>query len=335
METPTPACLTCGSRITGPLALDTCTACRLEAALVDPIAEDPEAPGLAPGVLERLGDYELLEEIGRGGMGVIYKARQVHLRRIVAIKMLLAGEFADATTRRRLLREAQAAAQLQHPNIVAVHDVGESNGRAYFVMEYVPGRNLSQAMRESLFPIARSARYVRELATAIQYAHDRGVVHRDLKPSNILLDPEDRLKLADFGLNKWLAEDSEAMTTVSSGTPSFMAPEQVQGVHGISGKHTDIFGLGGILYFLLAGRPPFIGSTIAETLRAVLESDPVPPSSIRPGIPRDLEAVCMKCLEKEPARRYLSATELAEDLARWINHLPFRAKPSIPLDHSL
>ncbi|MBX3732902.1 MAG: protein kinase [Verrucomicrobiae bacterium] len=322
------------SRCRSPLGRDVgdgvCAACLLEEAL--PAAEGYGEPAsehtLAADVslVQHFGPYELLEEVGRGGMGVIYKARQPGLDRVVALKMLLAGEFADARARERLLREAKIAARLTHPHIVTIHEVGEHQGRPYFAMEYVPGRNLAQHCRDGLLPVATAVRYVEQLARAVHYAHQHGVIHRDLKPANILISPDDEPKLTDFGLTKSLVDPTQ--TIESAGSPNFMAPEQADSTLGTTGTPTDIYGLGAILYYLLTGRPPAVGETLSETLRAVVTGEPVAPRQLRPALPRDLETITLKCLEKEPARRYGSALEVADDLTRWQRHETIHARPS-------
>ena len=326
------------SRCCAPLGRDVgggvCTACLLEEALpaaegfCEPASEHALAADVA--LVQHFGPYELLEEVGRGGMGVIYKARQPGLDRVVALKMLLAGEFADARARERLLREAKIASRLTHPGIVTIHEVGEHQGRPFFAMEYVPGRNLAQHCRDGLLPVNTAVRYVEQLARAVHYAHQHGVIHRDLKPANILISPDDEPKLTDFGLTKSLVDPTQ--TIESAGSPNFMAPEQADSTLGTTGTPTDIFGLGAILYYLLTGRPPAVGETLSETLRNVVTGEPVAPRQLRPALPRDLETITLKCLEKEPARRYGSALEVADELARWQRHEPIHAtNPSTPV----
>jgi serine/threonine protein kinase len=281
------------------------------------------------GIVQRFGPYELLEEIGRGGMGVIYKARQEGLDRIVALKMLLAGEFADAKARERLLREAKVAARLAHPNLVTIHDAGESQGRVYFAMEYVPGLNLAQLTQERMLPIGQAARLMAELARAIDYAHRNGVVHRDLKPANVLVTPDGRPKLTDFGLTRSTFSDAASCSLESAGTPNFMSPEQADPRSGKTGTHTDIFGLGALLYFVLTGHPPVRGDTLAEVLREAVEGRPIPPRKLRGELPGDLEAICLKCLEKAPAHRYAGAAEVAGELERFLNGQPVRTRANV------
>lgn len=275
------------------------------------------------------GDYELLEEIARGGMGVVWKARQNSLNRTVAIKMILAGKLADAAEVQRFLREAEAAANLQHPNIVAIHEVGEHDGQNYFSMDYVEGRDLGALVREGALPAQRAARYVKIIAEAIHFAHQRGTLHRDLKPQNVLIDASDQPHITDFGLAKFVEHDSGlTQTGAVMGSPSYMPPEQASGRHNQVGPHSDVYAIGAILYELLTGRPPFRGATAMATLRAVMESDAIAPRKLNTGVPPDLETICLKCLEKSPERRYHSARELAEDLQRYLNCEPIFARPA-------
>lgn len=330
MSSASKQCARCGQPQGDTLRGTLCAVCRLEDLMVSGVERPapPESHSLeedSPQV-QRLGPYELLEEVGRGGMGVIYRARHPGLDRIVALKMLLAGEFADAKARERLLREAKIAARLTHPGIVTIHDVGEHDGRPYFAMEYVPGPNLAQLCRDNLLPLPVVVRYVEHLARAVHYAHQHGVIHRDLKPANVLISSDDVPKLTDFGLTKSLIDPTR--TLESAGSPNFMAPEQADSSLGATGTPTDIYGLGAILYYLLTGRPPAVGETLSETLRNVVAGDPVPPRELRPALPRDLETVTLRCLEKDPGRRYGSALELAEELARWQRHEPIQARPA-------
>lgn len=272
------------------------------------------------------GDYELLEEIARGGMGVVYKAQQVSLNRVVALKMILAGQLASPEDVRRFRAEAEAAANLRHPNIVGIHEVGEHHGQHYFSMDYVAGRSLADLMRDGPLPAERAARYVRTVAEAIHHAHKQGTLHRDLKPSNVLLDAEDRPLVTDFGLAKKI-EGGAGPTAPGEilGTPSYMPPEQAAG--GPLGPAADVYSLGALLYALVTGRPPFQSDNTLDTLLQVLHNEPVPPRLLNPKIPAGLEAVCLKCLEKEPGRRYGSAQELADDLGRLLVGEPVRARP--------
>jgi WD40 repeat protein/predicted Ser/Thr protein kinase len=278
--------------------------------------------------LGRFGDYELLDEIARGGMGVVYRARQVSLDRIVAVKMLLFGPLASPETIQRFRIEAAAAGSLQHPNIVSVHEVGLHDGQHFFAMEYVAGRSLSAIVKDGPLPPKRAATYLKTIAEAIHYAHERGILHRDLKPSNVLIDPFDQPKVTDFGLAKRL--ETEIELTLSGqllGSPNYMPPEQAAAKRGAVGKRSDVYALGAILYHLLTGRPPFVAPTVAETLHEVLNTEPVSPRVLNPGVPRDLETICLKCLEKDPAKRYQTAASLAEELARFVGQEPIQARP--------
>jgi WD40 repeat protein len=262
-------------------------------------------------------------------MGVVYKARQVSLDRLVALKMLLFGRLESKDSIQRFRIEASAAASLQHPNIVAVHEVGVHDGQHYLVMEYITGQTLSKISGGQPLPPPRAAAYVKTIAEAIHYAHEKGVLHRDLKPSNVLIDLNDEPHVTDFGLAKRL--DSETDLTLSGqvlGSPSYMSPEQASGARGKVGRYSDIYSLGAILFHLLTGRPPFVAETINETIELVLERDPVTPRVLVAGVPRDLETICLKCLEKEPTKRYATAQELAEELDRFLKNEPIRARRS-------
>ena len=290
----------------------------------------------AAATLRYFGDYELLEEIARGGMGVVWKARQVSLNRTVAVKMLLAGKFSSPEFVQRFRTEAEAAANLQHPHIVAIHEVGEHEGHQYFSMDYVEGQNLAQLGREQPLPARRAAGLMRIIAGAVHYAHQHGVIHRDLKPSNVLLDPQGQPRVTDFGLAKRLPStaairhpQSEMDLTLTGqvlGTPAYMPPEQAGGRKNEIGVTSDVYSLGALLYFLLTGRAPFVGNSLEETLRQVYEMEPVSPRLFNPAVPHDLETICLKCLEKEPRRRYCSAQELADELDRFLKDEPIRAR---------
>jgi eukaryotic-like serine/threonine-protein kinase len=277
--------------------------------------------------LSRLGDYDLLAEIGRGGMGVVFKARHVKLNRIVALKMILAGALAKADDLQRFNTEAAAAAQLQHPGIVALYEAGTLDNQPYFSMEYVHGSSLSQMISAGPLPGRRAAVYLEKTARAVHYAHQRGIIHRDLKPANILVDEHDQPKITDFGLAKLLQTDSgQTRTGTVIGTPSYMSPEQASASKDL-GPAGDIYSLGAILFELITGRPPFRGETALATLTQVAEADAPPPRSIRPDIDVDLETICLKCLAKEPSRRYASAEALADDLQRYLEGEPIAARP--------
>jgi serine/threonine-protein kinase len=292
-----------------------------------PSADDPDRARH-----ERFADYELFAEVARGGMGVVYKARQVSLNRIVAVKMILAGRLAGDDDVRRFRAEAEAAANLRHPNIVAIHEVGAFRGQHYFSMDFVEGRSLAQIVRESPLSAARAAAYVRIVAEAIHHAHTQGILHRDLKPSNVLVDVDDQPRITDFGLAKRFAAGSE--TTFSGavvGTASYMPPEQAAGQGAEVGPASDVYSLGAMLYELVTGRPPFRAETPLETLRQVRDCLPASPRALNPKLPQDLETICLKCLAKEPRQRYATARELAEELRRFVAGEPIHARPVGPV----
>jgi len=324
-------CPRCGGELEPGSAEGLCPRCLLQ----DAFEAAPETerlvsvPEPAPGTRIRyFGDYELLQELGHGGMGVVYQARQVSLNRLVAVKLIQGGEFASPQFIQRFRTEAEAAARLQHPNIVAIHEVGEYRGQHYFSMDYVEGPTLEEQVRKGPLPPQRAAALVRTMAEAIHYAHGQGILHRDLKPSNVLVDRLDQPRITDFGLAKVLTGDSElTLTGQPLGSPGYMAPEQASGKPGELGPHSDLYALGAVLYHLLTGRAPFHAETLTEVLRQVRETEPVRPRSLNPSVPRDLETICLKCLEKEPHRRYRSAKDLAEELGRFAAGKPILARP--------
>jgi tetratricopeptide (TPR) repeat protein len=293
-----------------------------------------------------LPGFEIIRELGRGGAGVVYLAREVALDRLVAVKVLLSGEFASAEARQRFRREAEAAAALRHPNIVPVHAIGEHHGRPFLVLEYIAGGSLDRATGGTPMPARRAAALVRQLADAVGHAHAAGIVHRDLKPANVLLasrererpeaahessppvaDAPDTPKIADFGLAKRLdLADGPTATSQVLGTPSYMAPEQAAAAKEV-GPAADIYALGAILYDCLTGRPPFKAASLLETLAHVTGREPAAPRSLNPAVPRDLETICLKCLSREPTRRYASAAALADDLGRFLDGRPVLARP--------
>jgi eukaryotic-like serine/threonine-protein kinase len=311
-----------------------CPACAFELVLED----DPEAIDSERFVqsLKRqpagkpwAGDYELLDCIGEGGMGVVYRARQLSLNRWVALKMIRASRSAREHERERFFREATAVAGLRHPDVVTVYEVGEFEGTPWFAMEYVEGRSLSELVRQNPFDPVDAARCVERVARAIHHAHQNGVLHRDLKPSNVMLDVSGAPRVLDFGLAKIVASGSELTQTGSVlGSPSYMSPEQARGDESSVDVRTDVYSLGAILYELLVGHAPFQSATPIETLRLVIDQEPVAIRLLNPAIPRDLETVCLTCLEKSPGRRYPTALELAEELRRFVNDVPVLTRPS-------
>jgi mono/diheme cytochrome c family protein len=270
--------------------------------------------------------HELLEVLDHGGMGIVYKARQVALKRVVAVKTILVGLHAGTQARARFRAEAEAVARLQHPNIVHIYEVGDVEGRPYFSMEFVEGGSLARRLADGPLSPAQAAELLSTLADAVHYAHQRGVIHRDLKPSNVLL-ADGVPKLADFGLAKRL--DGATRHTQSGailGTPAYMAPEQADGKAREVGPGADVYALGAILYETLTGRPPFVGESLLDTVLQVLNTEPLPPTRRRADVPRSLEAICLKCLAKQAEQRYASAAELSEDLRRFLAGRPVQAR---------
>jgi serine/threonine protein kinase len=286
---------------------------------------EPASP--SPGSLPTIAGHEVLGVLGHGGMGVVYQARDRDLDRYVAVKMIAGGSVADPARRRRFEVEARAVARLQHPNILQVHRIGEHEGCPFLVLEFAEGGSLAERLAEKPQPPSVAAALVETLARAVQVAHDHGIVHRDLKPRNILLSADGIPKVSDFGLAKLLDSDSkETRTGHLLGTPSYMAPEQTDERAKSVGPQTDVYGLGAILYQALAGRPPFLGGSALETVRLVNSTEAIPPRQSRPEVPKDLETICLRCLEKEPARRYASARDLADDLRRFLEGRPIVAR---------
>jgi TolB-like protein/Flp pilus assembly protein TadD len=283
-------------------------------------------------LLGELGDYELLEEVGRGGQGVVFRARQKSLNRTIALKVISLGQWASKAHLKRFRLEAEAAARLEHPGIVPIHEVGERDGSCYFSMKFVEGGQLDEVVRREPMPIRRAAELIAKVARTVHYAHEHGILHRDIKPGNILLDAKGEPHLTDFGLARLVESESSVTQTLDVlGTPSYMAPEQAVGNNVGVSSATDVYGLGAVLYQLLTAQPPFAGGTTYETIKLLLDTEPRPPRLLNPKVDRDLSTICLKCLEKDPKRRYSSALALAEDLERWLKHEPIAARRVGPL----
>ena len=343
-------CRKCGAKIFSDVPEGLCPRCVLKSALgnfpdaavaggVDPgrsdtssAADENGAPSnkksaRAAELLGELGDYELLEEIGRGGQGVVFRARQKSLNRTVALKVISLGQWASKAHLKRFRREAEAAASLDHPGIVPIYEVGERDGSCYFSMKFVEGGQLDEVTKRSPMSIRQVAELIAKVARTVHYAHEHGILHRDIKPGNILLDKKGEPHLTDFGLARLIESESTVTRTMEvMGTPSYMAPEQAVGNHAAVSSATDIYGLGAVLYQLLTGHPPFAGGTSYETIKLLLDTEPRQPRLWNAKIDRDLSTICLKCLEKDPQRRYSSALALAEDLERWLEYEPILAQ---------
>jgi TolB-like protein/Tfp pilus assembly protein PilF len=328
-------CRKCAGEIAADAPEGICPACLLATGLIffaeDEIAESDELTSTRASVSDRMltdfGDYELLQEIGRGGQGVVFRARQKSLNRAVALKIIGLGQWATKAHLKRFRLEAEAAASLSHPLIVPIYEIGERDGSCYFSMGLVEGGGLDEIVRREVIPVRRAVEIIAKLARTIHYAHERGILHRDIKPENILLDANGEPHLTDFGLARLMESNSTLTRTLEvMGTPSYMAPEQAAGKTTALTAATDVYGLGAVFYQLLTGHPPFAGETTYETVRLVLESEPRQPRVWNPKIDRDLATISLKCLEKNPQRRYPSALALAEDLERWLRHEPILAR---------
>ena len=338
MMTATRLCGKCGAKIFADAPQEFCSACLLETGLrlLDNQDEDATNPPRLPRIgrtarsakmLGDFGDYELLEEIGRGGQGVVYRARQKSLNRTVALKVIGLGHWATEAHLKRFRREAEAAASLEHPCIVPIYEVGERDGSCYFSMKFIEGGQLDEVVRREPMPIRRAVELIAKVARTVHYAHEHHILHRDIKPGNILLDAKGEPHLTDFGLARLVETESTVTRTMEVlGTPSYMAPEQAVGNNAAVSSVTDVYGLGAVLYQLLTGHPPFAGGTTYETVRLVLDAEPRQPRLLNPKVDRDLNTICLKCLEKDPKRRYSSALALAEDLERWLKHEPILAR---------
>src|SRR3989475_4977337 len=328
MTTASRVCTECGATVFADAPQGVCSVCLFRTGLASLDNEDDEAfePTVAR-MLKDFGDYELLEEIGRGGQGVVYRARQKSLNRIVALKAIGLAHWATEAHVKRFRLEAEAAASLNHPCIVPIYEVGERDGACYFSMGLVEGGQLDAILKREPMPIRRAVELIVKLARTVHYAHEHNILHRDIKPGNILLDANGEPHLTDFGLARLVeAESTVTGTKEVLGTPSYMAPEQAVGNNAKLTRATDVYGLGAVFYQLLTGHPPFAGGTTFETIRLVLDTEPRQPRLWNPKIDRDLATICLKCLEKDPERRYSSALALAEDLERWLRHEPIRAR---------
>ncbi len=321
-------CRKCGAIVPPDSPEESCGACLLEMAFGpdEPVAE-VDAAGRPSAMSMNFGDYELLEQIGRGGQGVVFRARQKSLNRIVALKVIGLGNWATEAHLKRFRLEAEAAARLEHPGIVPIHEVGERDGSCYFSMKFVEGGQLDEVVRRTPISIRGAAELIAKVARTVHYAHEHGILHRDIKTGNILLDAKGEPHLTDFGLARLVESDSTVTRTMEVlGTPSYMAPEQAVGNNAAVSSVTDVYGLGAVLYQLLTGQPPFAGGTTYETIKLLLDTEPRQLRLLNPKIDRDLSTICLKCLEKDPNGRYSSALALAEDLERWLKHKPIRAR---------
>src|SRR5262245_11381834 len=343
-------CRKCGAKILSDAPEALCARCVLKSALgdfpaasvaggVDPGRVDTRSAADENGVpnnkksaraaelLGELGDYELLEEVGRGGQGVVFRARQKSLNRIVAVKVISLGQWASKAHLKRFRLEAEAAARLEHPGIVPIHEVGERDGSCYFSMKFVEGGQLDEVAGRAPMPIRRAVELIAKVARTVHYAHEHGILHRDIKPGNILLDAKGEPHLTDFGLARLVESESTVTHTLDVlGTPSYMSPEQAAGNNATLTSATDVYGLGAVLYQLLTDHPHFAGGATYETIKLLLETEPRQPRLWNPKIDRDLSTICLKCLEKDTQRRYSSALALAEDLERWLKHEPIQAR---------
>lgn len=326
------SCPECGSALARNAPRGLCPKCLLSAVLGNgPLEFSPQIAGEKCPLPRQFGAYELVEELARGGMGVVYRARQVRVNRIVAVKVIAGGQFAAPDFLERFRNEAEAVASLDHSNIVPIYEVGECEGLPFFSMRLMEGGSLAKriASGESPIPAEAAAGLIAKLAHAVHFAHQRGILHRDIKPGNVLLDAQGEPHLSDFGLAKLVEKDSSLTRTMAMlGTPSYMSPEQARGEAKQLTTAVDVYGLGAVLYELLTSQPPFAGGTTMETVRQVLENEPRRPSLIKAGIDRDLETICLKCLEKDSLKRYGSAEALAEELGRWLRKEPIQARPS-------
>jgi serine/threonine-protein kinase len=319
-------CAKCGATVFADSPRGFCSVCLFKTGL-RPLDEDGDRAQEPSRIQMKFGEYELLQEIGRGGQGVVYRARQKSLNRIVALKVIGLGQWAAKAHVKRFRLEAEAAASLEHPCIVPIYEVGERDGACYFSMKFVEGGQLDEVVRRAPMSIGQAVELIAKVARTVHYAHEHSILHRDIKPGNILLDANGEPHLTDFGLARLLETESSITHTLDVlGTPSYMAPEQAVGNNAAVSSATDVYGLGAVLYQLLTGQPPFAGGTTYETIKLLLETEPRQPRLLNPKIDRDLSTICLKCLDKDPERRYPSALALAQDLQRWLKDEPIQAR---------
>src|SRR5437667_5133189 len=336
-------CPKCGAEIPADAPEGGCPGCLLESGLRLLEEEEPTSNAQRPTpnaqfssderasksarLSGEFGDYELLEEVGRGGQGVVFRAKQKSLNRTVALKVISIGQWASQAHLKRFRREAEAAASLDHPGIVPIYEVGERDGSCYFSMKFVEGGQLDAVIRRTPMSVRKAAELIANVARIVHYGHEHGILHRDIKPGKILLNAKGDPHLTDFGLARLVESESSVTQTLEVlGTPSYMAPEQAVGNNAAVSSVTDVYGLGAVLYQLLTGQPPFAGGTTYETIKLLLDTEPRQPRQLNPKIDRDLSTICLKCLEKDPMRRYSSALALAEDLEHWLKHEPIQAR---------
>ena len=326
MTTAAKVCAKCGATTLADAPRGFCSLCLFKTGLGAFEDGNGEAAVRIP---THFGDYELCGEIGRGGQGVVYRARQKSLNRTVALKVIGLGHWASTPHLKRFRHEAEAAASLEHPRIVPIYEIGERDGPCYFSMKFIEGGQLDEIVKREPISIRRAAELLVKIARTVQFAHEHGILHRDIKPGNILLDKKGEPHLSDFGLARLIEQESTITNSFDVlGTPSYMAPEQAAGHTKELTPAADVYSLGAVFYQMLTGQPPFAGGTTYETVRLVLETDPRSPRLVNPNVDRDLSTICLKCLEKDPKRRYPAAAELAEDVERWLRHEPVRARPT-------
>src|SRR5438477_7569662 len=329
MTTITGTCRKCAAKL--PATARFCSACLLQTGL-DLLADDHDGDGASANLrrertLGEFGDYELLEEIGRGGQGVVYRARQKSLNRTVALKVIGLGQWASTPHLKRFRQEAEAAASLEHPQVVPIYEIGERDRSCYFSMKFIEGGQLDAVLGGKPMSVRQAAELLVKIARTVQFAHEHGILHRDIKPGNILLDKKGEPHLTDFGLARLMEQESTMTNSLEVlGTPSYMAPEQAAGQTKNLTATADVYGLGAVFYQMLTGQPPFLGGTNYETIGLVLKTDARSPRLVNAKVDRDLSTICLKCLEKEPGRRYATALALAEDLERWLRHEPIQAR---------